>query len=77
MSQLWSHLQNNSGYDPFFSAGVDQEGLRKEIFFLAYHLHWSWTEIMSLDSDERRMFVQLLIEQIERENAQIEAARRR
>lgn len=32
---------------------------------------------MDLDSDERRAFVQLLIEQIERENSQIEASRKR
>ena len=50
--------------------------LRKEIFFLAYHLHWSHSELMALDSAERRAFVKLLIEQIERENAEIAAARR-
>ena len=71
------HFQVESGYDAFFILGVDQENLRKEIFFLAYHLHWSWGEIMALDIDERRAFVQLLVEQIERENAQIEAARKR
>lgn len=32
---------------------------------------------MNLDVDERRAFVELLVEQIERENAQIEEARRR
>jgi hypothetical protein len=31
---------------------------------------------MSLDVEERRVFVRLLVEQIERENAQIAAARR-
>ena len=51
--------------------------LRKEIFFLAYHLHWSWNELMNMDTRERRAYVELLVEQIERENAQIEAARRR
>lgn len=30
-----------------------------------------------MDTDERRAYVQLLVGQIERENAQIEAARRR
>jgi hypothetical protein len=47
------------------------------VFFLAYHLHWPWSEIMNLDIGERRAFVQLLIEQIERENAQLAAARGR
>lgn len=32
---------------------------------------------MDLDVDERRAYVQLLVDQIERENAQIAAARRR
>jgi hypothetical protein len=46
------------------------------VFFLAYHLHWSWTELMDLDIAERRVYVRLLIEQIERENAQIESRKR-
>jgi hypothetical protein len=46
------------------------------VFFLAYHLHWSWSELMGLESAERRAYVRLLVEQIERENAQIEEARR-
>ncbi len=74
---MWPCLENFPGYDLFFSIGVDQDGLRKEVFFLAYHLHWSWQEIMDLETNERREFVRLLIEQIERENAQIEAARRK
>jgi hypothetical protein len=32
---------------------------------------------MNLDIDERRAFVRLLLEQIERENAQLEASRKR
>jgi hypothetical protein len=47
------------------------------VFFLAYHLHWSWSDIMDLATDERHAFVKLLVEQIERENAQIESQRRR
>ncbi len=44
---------------------------------MAYHLHWSWSEIMGLTTSERRAFVQLLAQQIERENAQIQQARGR
>ena len=51
------------------------ERLRSEVFFLAYHLHWSWAELMGMDSDERGRYVDLLVTQIERENARIEAAR--
>jgi hypothetical protein len=50
--------------------------LRNEIFFLAYHLHWSWTELMGLDTAERHTDARLLVEQIERENARIEEGRR-
>ena len=70
-------IQDQPGPDTFFISGVDLESLRKEIFFLAYHLHWAWGEIMDLDVEERRAYVDLLIEQIERENSQIAAARRR
>jgi hypothetical protein len=52
------------------------EALRRELFFLAYHLHWSWSEIMDMAIDDRRAFAALLREQIERENAEIEGARR-
>jgi hypothetical protein len=43
---------------------------------LAYHLHWSWSELMDMESAERRTYARLLAEQIERENARIEEARR-
>ena len=76
MSELRAYFQIHTGPHAFFSSGVDQEELRKEIFFLAYHLHWSWSELMALDSDERRAFVTLLVDQIERENAQLQNARR-
>ncbi|MDN5789393.1 MAG: hypothetical protein L0H25_00800 [Micrococcales bacterium] len=56
---------------------MTDDALRSEIFFLAYHLHWSWTELMDLDCAERQVYVRLLTEQIERENARIDEARRR
>jgi hypothetical protein len=77
MLRLWRRDPHEPGYDPFFVAGLSAGALRQEAFFLAYHLHWSWTEIMSLPSAERREFVRLLSEQIERENAQINSARSR
>ena len=46
------------------------------MFFIAYHLHWSWSDIMSLETPERQAYVRLLIDQIERENAQVRDARR-
>ena len=71
-------VQREPGPDEFFSAGLDVElDCDREVFFLAYHLHWSWTELMDMECDERRAYAQLLVEQIERENARIEAARDR
>lgn len=49
------------------------ERLRREVFYLAYHLHWSWREILELDLDERRAYVQLLATRIAEENRQLEA----
>jgi hypothetical protein len=56
---------------------VSADRLRSEVFFLGYHLHWSWSELMGMESDERREYVDLLMAQIQRENARIEAARER
>ena len=50
--------------------------LHGEIAYLAYHLHWAWGELMDLDTNERRAYVRLLVEQIERENERLEEARR-
>jgi len=74
---LRRQLQVDPGYDAFFGIGVEQENLRREIFFLAYHLHWPWSELMAMEIDERRAYTQLLIDQIERENAMIEASKKR
>jgi hypothetical protein len=45
------------------------------VFFLGYHLHWSFAELMDMEAGERHAFVGLLVEQIDRENAQVDAAR--
>jgi hypothetical protein len=42
--------------------------LRQEVFYLAYHLHWAWTEILALSTAERRSYVRLLAERIEQDN---------
>ena len=72
---MWPDVPGQSGSVTFFSSGVGEEELRKEIFFLAYHLHWSFDSLMDLDVEERHAYCRLLIEQIERENAQVKAAR--
>ena len=44
---------------------------------MSYHLHWSWSEAMGLETRERGEFVRLLSETIEQENEAIARARRR
>jgi hypothetical protein len=41
--------------------------LRREIFFLAYHLHWQGGEILAMTTPDRWEYVRLLVEQLERE----------
>ena len=41
--------------------------LRREIFALAYHLHWTPGEILALPVPERRAYLHLLVEQLELE----------
>jgi hypothetical protein len=45
------------------------------VFYLAYHLHWSWPDILALTPRERRSFVAMLADRIEEENRQAEDAR--
>ncbi len=42
--------------------------LRQEVFYLAYHLHWPWSEIMELAVGERQAFVRMLAERIDEDN---------
>lgn len=46
--------------------------LRQEIFYLAYHLHWSWSEVMALEITERHHYVHMLAQRIEDENKALE-----
>lgn len=51
--------------------------MRNEILFLAYHLHWSHSEIAGLPTSERWAYVRLLSEQLQREEDVLERVRRR
>ncbi len=52
------------------------ERLRKEVFFLAYHLHWGHDEVMDMATDDRWAYVTLLNEQLGQEQEEIERAKR-
>ena len=47
-----------------------------EVFFLAYHLHWSRQDILDLSVPERLGYVELLQEQLKREEKAIKNAKR-
>ena len=42
--------------------------LRKEVHYLAYHYHWSESEIMAMPRQKRRHYIETLSEEIERMN---------
>jgi hypothetical protein len=50
------------------------EDLSREVFALAYHLSWSREATMSLPIRERREYLELLREQLERESRAVEEA---
>ncbi len=51
--------------------------MKEEAFFLAYHLHWSYAEIMAMSTDDRWNFVRLLIDQLEKEKEAMQQSRSR
>lgn len=68
------HVRGGVGRLKFFRFDLDGGGrLRQEVFYLAYHLHWSWSEIMNLDLNERLTYVGMVSDRIETDNRSIEA----
>lgn len=52
----------------------DADALRREVFTLAYHLHWSPDAILAQPVGERRAYLRLLQEQLEREEEAMKGA---
>lgn len=46
--------------------------LDREIFYLGYHLHWSYNEIIDLPIPKRKTFIRQLTTEIERQNEELE-----
>ena len=65
MREYWIH-------QIFFFNEMNGERLRQEVFYLAYHLHWSWSDVMALDLGDRKNYVQMLVERINVENKMLE-----
>lgn len=75
---MWVFVSGGDGPIEFFRVELGGgRRLRQEIFYLAYHLHWPWSEIMNLDVGERRAYVQMLAQRIEDENRALDALRER
>ncbi len=49
---------------------INRKQLYSEVHFLAFHYHWSEKEILSMSRDRRKMYVELLKDEIERYNEQ-------
>ncbi len=47
---------------------INDTVLRKEVHYLAYHYHWSETEIMTMPRQKRRQYIDTLAEEIEKLN---------
>jgi hypothetical protein len=72
---LWGKPRCN---EFFFRRGLaGGQRLRQEVFYLAYYLHWSWSEVMELTVGERHVYVRMLAERIEEENRAVEALNER
>ncbi len=70
---MWNRLRGGDGRLEFFRLELGRSRLREEIFYLAYHLHWSWSDIMAMDVGERRFYVEMLAQRIQSENEAFEA----
>jgi hypothetical protein len=71
---MWYGVQGGAGHLKFFRFELGGGNrLRQEIFYLAYHLHWPWSEVMSLGIGERKVYVRMLASRIEEENHAVDA----
>ena len=69
-----SHVRRGDGCLTFFLLELGRgRGLRQEVFYLAYHLHWPWSEIMDLDVGERQTYVRMMAQRIAEDNQAFEA----
>ena len=50
---------------------TNQDVLRREVHYLAFHYHWSEQDILNMSRDKRRQYIQTLAEEIERMNESV------
>ena len=59
MKFFWSELKSS------------RDSLLREVHYLAFHYHWSEGEIMAMPREKRRMYIELLAEEIQRMNGEV------
>ncbi|MFZ3566664.1 DUF6760 family protein [Streptomyces sp. BH097] len=75
MRGLRPGLRGLLGHVEFLGGFVgEEERLRGEVFFLAYHLHWSHDDILALPTEDRWYYARRLSEQLQEERAAVEKA---
>ena len=63
------NVQRGVRYFKFFRIELGGgQRLHQEVFYLAYHLHWPWSELMEMEIAVRRNYVRMLAQRIEAEN---------
>lgn len=50
---------------------ISRDLLYREVHYLAYHYHWSEREIMEMPKEKRRMYIDILADEIERLNNEV------
>ncbi len=73
MRSLRGRIRRGDGHIEFFRLELGRSQLREELFYLAYHLHWSWSDIMEMNIGERQFYVRMLVQRIQEENEAYEA----
>lgn len=59
-------------HDFFFGElRVSSELLYQEVHYLAYHYHWSEQDIIGMSREKRRMYIDVLADEIERMNSEL------
>lgn len=68
---MWCRVYRDFRYDKFFFFGITGvDTLMEEIFYLSYYLHWSKRDVLDLPILERRRYLELLSNQLQRERGQ-------
>lgn len=69
---MWRNIQGKGSIGFFIINELNYDEALSEMHALAYIYHWGYSDIVKLDRAERRIWVNLILEQQERERKQLE-----